>query len=393
MPNRIRTGKEKKRKDKKMEGGELENFIKVWLEVIAALCYCYAIRNTIPIGIKRLLFILPVVCLFLYLPLNLFSPHLGGTTAFFIAWLANFKLLLFAFGKGPLSADPAISLPLFVAVSCLPIKIQKNPPPNTPLNHQNKETPPPKSHQNGEIKENPSRKPREGPLNYATKGIVVAILVRVYDYSDYIHPKLIIVLYAFHVYFLLELTLAVSAAMARSLLGIELEPQFNEPYLSTSLQDFWGKRWNLMVSRILHPTVYEPTRNLFGNLIGRKWATLPAVFGTFVVSAVMHELMFYYLGRVRPTGDITAFFIIHGFCLTVEIALKKALNDKWQLPRYLSGILTVAFVMTTAFWLFFPKFIECRIDVRAFEEYAAVGAWLRNASESALRIWPGHSRS
>ncbi|KAJ9158854.1 hypothetical protein P3X46_024398 [Hevea brasiliensis] len=372
-----------------MESDEMQNFIKVWLAVIISLCHCYAIRNIIPIGIKRLLFVLPVVCLFLYLPLNIFSPHLGGTTAFFIAWLANFKLLLFAFGKGPLSADPLISLPLFVAVSCLPIKIHKNPPPKTPLNHQNKENPPPKPYQNGQTKETPSRKPREGPLNYAIKGILVAILVRVYDYSDYIHPKIIIVLYAFHVYFLLELTLAISAALARTMLGIELEPQFNEPYLSTSLQDFWGKRWNLMVTRILHPTVYEPTRNFCARVIGREWATLPAVFGTFVVSAVMHELMFYYLGRVRPTWDITTFFLLHGFCLTAEIALKKMIKDKWQLPGLLSGILTVGFVMSTAFWLFFPKFMECRIDVRAFEEYAALGAWVRNASESALRIWQG----
>ncbi|KAJ9174573.1 hypothetical protein P3X46_013208 [Hevea brasiliensis] len=373
-----------------MEGAEMQDFIEVWLEVIISLCYCYAIRNIIPTGFKRLLFVLPVVCFFFYLPLNLFSPHLGGTTAFFISWLANFKLLLFAFGKGPLSADPSISLPLFVAVSCLPIKIRKNPPPNKPLNHQNKENPPLKSHQNGQIKENPSRKPREGPLNYAIKGIAVAMLVRVYDYSEYIHPKFILVLYAFHIYFFLELTLAVSAALARAMLGIELEPQFNEPYLSTSLQDFWGKRWNLMVTRILHPTVYEPTRNFFARVIGRELATLPAVFGTFVVSAVMHELMFYYLGRVRPTWDISAFFLLHGFCLTAEIALKKALNQKWQLPRLLSGFLTVGFVMTTAFWLFLPKFIQCRIDVRAFEEYAALGAYVRNASESVLRVWPGH---
>ncbi|XP_048232121.1 acyl-CoA--sterol O-acyltransferase 1 [Ricinus communis] len=367
--------------------GEIQNFIWVWITVFISLCYCYAIGKFISKGTKRLLFILPVVCFFLYLPLNLFSPHLGGTTAFFIAWLANFKLLLFAFGKGPLSSDPSISLPLFTAVSCLPIKIQKENP--SPKSYQNGHNPQNSSNpsQNSQIREDPSpRKLRDSFLNYAIKGILVAVMVRVYDYSDHIHPRIILFLYAFHIYFLLELNLAITAALARTLLGIELEPQFNEPYLSTSLQDFWGKRWNLMVTSILRPTVYEPTRNIFSRAIGRKWATLPAVFGTFVVSALMHELMFYYLGRTTPTGDISVFFLLHGFCLTAEIAFKKWLNGRWQLPGLVSGILTVGFVMSTGFWLFFPNFMHSQIDVRAFEDYATVVAFLKNTSENVMRF-------
>ncbi|KDP43612.1 hypothetical protein JCGZ_16899 [Jatropha curcas] len=146
-----------------------------------------------------------------------------------------------------------------------------------------------------------------------------------------------------------------------------------------------------MVTGILRPTVYEPIRSLFSRAIGRKWATLAAVFGTFVVSAVMHELMFYYLGRVKPTWEITWFFLLHGFCVMVEIVLKKALDGKWRLPTLVSGFLTVGFVMATGYWWFFPKFVQCQIDVRAFEDYAAVGALMRNAGESALRFSRGHA--
>ncbi|XP_065848099.1 acyl-CoA--sterol O-acyltransferase 1-like [Euphorbia lathyris] len=350
-------------------GGEVVNFIKVWTTVVISLCYCYGIRNK---GIKKLIFVFPVVCLFLYLPLNLSSPHLGGTTAFFIAWLANFKLLLFAFGKGPLSLDPSISLPLFVAVACLPIKVS----PNSTLNHTSSTS--------------TSTKIKDGFLSYALKGFIVAILVNIYKYSDFIHPKIIFALYAFHIYFLLEINLAISAALARTLLGIELEPQFNHPYLATSLQDFWGKRWNLMVTGILRPTVYDPIRNVFKRLCGRDCATLVAVFATFVASAIMHELMFYYLGRVTPTWEITAFFLLHGFCVTAEIVIKKAFKGKLQLPGILSGMFTVVFVFATANWLFFPKFAEYQIDVRAFEDYAAIGAFMRQASERVLNLCPGH---
>uniref|UniRef100_A0A6N2LI88 Wax synthase domain-containing protein n=1 Tax=Salix viminalis TaxID=40686 RepID=A0A6N2LI88_SALVM len=168
------------------------------------------------------------------------------------------------------------------------------------------------------------------------------------------------------------------------------EPQFNEPYFATSLQDFWGCRWNLVVTSILRPTVYEPVRAIGSHLVGRKWAPLPAVFATFVVSAMMHELIFFYLGRVRPNWEISWFFLLHGFCLTAEIAIKKVLNDRWQLPKTISTILTVGFIMSTGFWLFFPKFVEYKVDVRAFEEYAEIGAYMKNVSQSIVRVLPGH---
>lgn len=350
--------------------GEIKNFAMVWLSIFISLSYCYAIGKIFPRGIPRLLCLLPIVCLFLLLPLNLSSIHLAGPSAFFIAWLANFKLLLFSFGKGPLSSDPSLSLGRFVALACFPIKIQQNPPPNSsekPQNIQNKPAP---------------KKPKSGhnsALDYAVKGVLIALLVRVYDYRDHIHPTVILFLYSFHIYFGLEIILAVVAALARVLLGLELEPQFDDPYLSTSLQDFWGRRWNLMVTNILRPTVYEPIINICNRVIGRRWAAFPAVLGTFLVSALMHELMFYYLGRVRPTWEITWFFLLHGVCLIVEIALKKTLQGKFRLPRLMSTILTVGFVMVTGFWLFFPQFLRCKADIRAFEEYAAIGAFVKNA--------------
>ncbi|XP_059663298.1 acyl-CoA--sterol O-acyltransferase 1-like [Cornus florida] len=347
--------------------GEINNFIKVWISVFISLCYCYGIGKIVPKGTPRLLTIVPVVCLFLALPLNLNSMHLGGTSAFFIAWLANFKLLMFAFGKGPLS-DPSISLPQFAALACFPIKIKQDPPPN----HNSEQKPPPRNF----------RKGHKSPLNYATKFLLLAGLIRVYDYSEYIHPKVILFLYCFHIYFALEIILAMVAALARTLLGSELEPQFNEPYLSTSLQDFWGRRWNMMVSRILRPTVYEPILGLSTRLLGRKWAPLPATFSTFVVSGIMHELIFYYLGRVKPTWEITWFFLLHGACLLIEIAIKKVVKDRWRLPRIISGPLTVVFVLSTGFWLFFPQLLRCNADARAFAEYAAVGAFVKNVGRN-----------
>ncbi|XP_002532421.2 acyl-CoA--sterol O-acyltransferase 1 [Ricinus communis] len=349
--------------------GKAHNFIKAWLLIFASLSYCFATGKIIPKGSTRLFFLLPIVCLFLILPLNISSVHFQGMTAFFIAWLANFKLLLFAFGKGPLSSNnSSTSFTRFVLNACLPIKIQENPSQGSHINSKNKENP----HLNS------SKKCHKSFPNYAIKGILLALLIRVYDYHEFIHPNVILVLYYLHIYLFLELVLAMLAALARAMIGVELEPQFNEPYLSTSLQDFWGRRWNLMVTSILRPTVYDPLIRTSSPIIGRRWASLPAILGTFTVSAIMHELIFYYLGRVRPTWEITWFFMLHGVCLVAEVAFKKAVNGRWRLSRFVSTPLTIGFVAVTGFWLFFPSLLRCKTDVRAFEEYSALSEFVKS---------------
>ncbi|KAF2285697.1 hypothetical protein GH714_007251 [Hevea brasiliensis] len=169
-------------------------------------------------------------------------------------------------------------------------------------------------------------------------------------------------------YLQLELVLAISATPARALFGFELEPQFNEPYLATSLQDFWGRRWNLMVTSILRPTVYYPTRQFSKRLFGPAWSSLPAVIATFVVSGWMHEVIYFYITRVSPTWEVTWFFVLHGICVAIEVALKKAVKDRWPLHRAISGPLVVVFAGVTAVWLFFPQLIRNRVDEQVIWE-------------------------
>uniref|UniRef100_A0A2P2IRX7 Acyltransferase n=1 Tax=Rhizophora mucronata TaxID=61149 RepID=A0A2P2IRX7_RHIMU len=336
--------------------GELYSFLKVSLLVIVSLLYCYALEKIIPQGNKRLLCALPIVFFFLTVPLNYSIIHFRGTTAFFIGWLANFKLLLFAYGKGPLSSNSSLSLGLFMAVACLPIKIQQS-------QHQN-------SHVNGRAKQNPvPRTGQKSVLNYATKGVLYASTVRLCDSRQHIHPDIISLLYCCQIYFYLEITLALAGYLAGALFGFELEPQFNEPYLSSSLQDFWGRRWNLMVSSILRPTVYEPVRKTCTPFIGRRPAQLTAIFGTFVVSGAMHELILSLLGNGWPTWEVTCFFLLHGSCLVAEVAVKQAINDRWRLPRLMSTPLAVGFVLVTGYWLFLPPLIRCQVFDSGFKEY------------------------
>ncbi|KAH6795885.1 hypothetical protein C2S51_036871 [Perilla frutescens var. frutescens] len=332
--------------------GEINNLILVWSIVVASLCYCHKVGKIFPTGNARMFAISPIICLFFVLPLNFTSIHFAGITSFFISWLANFKLMLFLFNQGPLYSNPPIPLSRFIPLACFPIKIQQQ------------------SHQ--------QITPKRSPLNHVTKIMIIALLIRIYSYKSYIHRHIILLCYCLHMYFMLEMLLALFAALAKAFLRVELEPQFNEPYMATSLQDFWGRRWNLMVSNILHPTVYRPVRSIGARYVPRKWAPVPAVLATFVVSGLMHELIFYNIGRLRPTGEMFCFFLLHGASVSSEIVVKKLCEGKFSLPRIVSGALTLAYVIYTSFWLFFPPFLRAKSDLKGCTESLAFIEFVKN---------------
>ncbi|OVA06585.1 hypothetical protein BVC80_1287g27 [Macleaya cordata] len=179
-----------------------------------------------------------------------------------------------------------------------------------------------------------------------------------------------------------------AAALVRFLIGLDLEPQFDDPYLSTSLQDFWGRRWNLMVTSILRPTVYEPLRYICTHIFGRRWAPLPGVVSTFFVSGLMHELLYYYVTHVDPTWEVTWFFVLHGICTALEVVVKKALTDRCRLHRWVSGPLTLGFVTVTGTWLFFPPLLRHGADVKALGEYRILLDFVKNSeiNHGAMRF-------
>ncbi|KAK4369712.1 hypothetical protein RND71_009187 [Anisodus tanguticus] len=332
--------------------GEIHNFIVVWAIILTSLCYSHTIVKFFPKGKSRFVAIIPIVCLFFILPLYLKSINLGATTSFFIAWLANFKLLLFAFGKGPLSSTP---LSTFIPLACLPIKFQK--------------------YSTSDVKT--TKKTTNSTFNLVTKIALLTILIRVYTYKNHLHPKFILFCYCLHIYFVLEIILTMVSTMVRVASRVELEPPFDEPYKTSSLQDFWGRRWNLMVTNILRPTIYDPVRSVMADKISRNWAPLSAVLTTFFVSGIMHELIFYYIARVKPSWEVTCFFIIHGVALSLEIMIKKLLNGKIWVPRFISGPLALGFIILTSFWLFFPPLLRGQPDVKGCTESLAFLEFVR----------------
>lgn len=321
---------------------ELKAAAKVVLWVVAAMTGARFVACRTKPGRLRFLFLLPVICLLPFLPLHFSSVHLRGISAFFLAWLALFKLFLLSAGSGPLSAD----LPFFtfLASATLPVKL---------VNQQSPQ----------KLK-NPTTTSLFLPS--ATKAALLSVLISSYRFKDTIHPYLLLAIYSLHLYLALELVLAAAAVIASLLLprGLQLEPQFDAPYLSTSLTDFWGRRWNIMVSSILRPSVYLPVRSRCGRPAG--------VLATFFVSGLMHEFMFWYITLAPPTGEVTAFFEIHAVCVVAEEVARRL---GWRFPAPLATPLTLGFVAATGFWLFFPPILRSRADEVVLAESKALMAF------------------
>lgn len=344
-----------------MEGAEeLNNFINVWTTVFASLTYCYFIASKIPTGMMRLLSLLPILLIFILLPLKIESVHFGVITSGFVTWLCSFKLVLFAIDQGPLSlsSHPSMSLLHFICLASFPVQ----------------------------TKQKCDAATKGGPksiLNYTTKALLCALIVKIVEYRQFMNQFLLFALYFCHLYMLLELVLAIFAVPVRTILGFEIEPQFNDPYLSTSLQDFWGRRWDIMVTNILRPTVYQPMMRISKPLLGKNSAQIISLLTTFLVSGLMHELIVFDLTRVRPTWVVTGFFVLQGVATILEILVKRMVRDKLQIHPTVARSLTLGFVVVSAYWGFFDLVMQHEVDNRMIREYTVLAKYIKVAL-----LWP-----
>ncbi|KAL3820796.1 hypothetical protein ACJIZ3_006701 [Penstemon smallii] len=362
---------------------EISNFIMVWSSVFLSVCYCYGVAKVVPKGTIRLFLFLPVLCLFFILPLNLNSVNLGTPTVFFITWLATFKLLLLVFDNGPLS-DPSLSMFHFVFITCFPVIPQQCTNPESSSIKQ--ENPPKKTRNKDNLKKNVVG--LRSPLHFAKKGLILLFLIGLGSFKDKIPGDIVLFLICMFIYIGLDVMLGVVAIIGQILLQTEFELAFNDPFLSTSLQDFWGHRWNRVTSTTLRAAVFRPTFYHVNQAVGQKCAAALALMGSFLVSALMHEILFYYLGRVRPTWSTTLFFFIHGILLIVESVVKNKVDAKWQLPPVIIGPLIFVFVICTFMWMPLQELLEYDVDKRALEEYAAVGVFVMDLSKAFCDV--GH---
>src|SRR5262245_58604 len=131
-------------------------------------------------------------------------------------------------------------------------------------------------------------------------------------------------------------------------LGVDARPLFRAPLLSTSLSEFWSKRWNLAFSEMTAVAIYRPASAVFG----RRGAILAA----FVVSGLLHELAISVPVKAGYGGPML-YFLLHGVLIAVENWLERRGTPIYAHP-WRGRLWTLAAIVLPLPILFHRPFLE-----------------------------------
>ena len=167
------------------------------------------------------------------------------------------------------------------------------------------------------------------------------------NYTDYSGGTLIMgaVLFAFQIYGDFSGYSDIAIGTAR-LFGFDLMTNFNFPYFSRSIGEFWRK-WHISLSTWFRDYLYIP---LGGSKVG-KWKGIRNVFAIFLVSGFWHGANWTFI----VWGGIHALLFIPSFVLGTN---RRHLEDKVATTNILTYLKTTAQVLYTFFvvtvaWVFF----------------------------------------
>lgn len=126
-------------------------------------------------------------------------------------------------------------------------------------------------------------------------------------------------------------------------LGIDAQPIMNFPACSTSLSEFWGKRWNLAFRDLTHKFLFRPLSHHFNGRV--------AIGIGFFVSGLIHELAIT-VPAGGGYGGPTLYFLIQAFGLVIE---RSKFGSTLGLRRGFVGWLFTAIVLVAPVTFLFPE--------------------------------------
>jgi hypothetical protein len=128
--------------------------------------------------------------------------------------------------------------------------------------------------------------------------------------------------------------------------AVNAKPIMSSPLRSTSLAEFWGKRWNLGFRQLSYELVFRPLHRTIG--------AGAAGWVAFLASGLIHELVISLPAR-GGHGLPTTYFLLQGAGISVE---HTRFGKRFGLGRGVQGWLFMAvFVAGPVFWLFHPWFV------------------------------------
>lgn len=128
--------------------------------------------------------------------------------------------------------------------------------------------------------------------------------------------------------------------------GVEARALMNRPLASTSLSEFWGRRWNTAFRDLTHRFLFRPCASWFG--------TRGGVFAGFLFSGVIHEVVISVPAR-GGYGGPTLFFAIQGAAMLIE---RGAFGRRIGLGSGSTGrLFTLLVLIAPVGLLFHPPFV------------------------------------
>jgi hypothetical protein len=136
------------------------------------------------------------------------------------------------------------------------------------------------------------------------------------------------------------------AALLWQSFGVKAEPIMSAPLRSTSLGEFWGKRWNLGFRQFAHELIFRP--------LYRRVGADVAGFAVFAVSGLIHDLVISLPAR-GGYGLPTLYFLLQGAGVAVE---RSPFGMRLGLGTGVRGwCFMVVFLTVPVFGLFHPWFV------------------------------------
>ena len=125
--------------------------------------------------------------------------------------------------------------------------------------------------------------------------------------------------------------------------GVDADSLFRAPLLSTTLREFWGRRWNLAFSEMTASGVYRPVSAIAGKKTG--------IAAAFLASGLLHELAISVPVKAG-FGLPLLYFAIHAVAMLVEprLGLEKR--------PWLGRAWTTAWLLLPLPILFHPPFLR-----------------------------------
>jgi hypothetical protein len=132
---------------------------------------------------------------------------------------------------------------------------------------------------------------------------------------------------------------------------LEMLYMHNYPFLSSSLRDLWGRRYNLLINSLLKETVYIPAQTYYG--YSKRVASLLA----FLTSGLLHSWVAHF---TFGTGVVRACL----FFVSQALWMNLVEGQSWyreSVPPIAKAVLTVCYFYATAL-LYVGLFVESMPD-------------------------------